>query len=432
MSKKTKTIVMLIIISLGAGVMYQVPYLKQVFYDPLREALGVTHTELGTLSGIYGTVAMLGYLPGGILADKFRAKYLFSGSMIICGILIFWYATIPSFRILQIIHFLLGIFTSITFWSARIKIVRFISSDDNYATNQGISTGLYGFAGMVSSFVALYFIENMLDGLRGLQLALIYYAVIHIVLGILSFISIPKFENELDPNSRLNLKEFVSAVKTPAVWMVSISSFMIWMIYICLQYTTPYLTNIYVAPVALITAISIIRSYGINIISSPLSGIWASRVKSVSKLLRLFSILTAALLPIMFILPISNTFVLPVVIISLVLAFFATGMNALMFTQLGEVGTPINIYGAASGIASMFCYMPDIFAYTLIGGWLDHCEGATGYYRIFLMAIAAAVVNVLACTAINREGKKYTLSKENLKGSSGSNAQISQQGGVKC
>ena len=43
-----KNVITLIIISVAAAIIYQVPYLKSVFYDALQEALGVTHTELGS------------------------------------------------------------------------------------------------------------------------------------------------------------------------------------------------------------------------------------------------------------------------------------------------------------------------------------------------------------------------------------------------
>ncbi len=61
------------IISTGTVAMYGLPYMKSVFYEPMRTALDLNHTQLGNLLSIYGFVALLGYFPGGWLADKFSA-----------------------------------------------------------------------------------------------------------------------------------------------------------------------------------------------------------------------------------------------------------------------------------------------------------------------------------------------------------------------
>ena len=400
-----KNVITLIIISVAAAIIYQVPYLKSVFYDALQEALGVTHTELGSLSSIYGTVAMISYIPGGIVADKIRMKYLFSGSMVACGLLIFWYATIPSLLMLCVIHFLLGIFSILTFWSVRLKIVRFLSNEKTYPKNQGISNAFYGLTALGASFIAMFIIERSVNNVNGLKGALLFYAIAHVLLGVLSYFVIPKFDDELNPGSRLNIREFIAAIKIPSVWLVSISVFMIYTIFTAISYTTPYFTNIYLAPVALVTAVSIIRSYGVNILAAPTLGFLSQKVGSIGKLLMVFSGCVAVLTAAFFLIPVDASLALPVIVLSIVCAFFANGMHALSVTQLGEVGVPKSIFGSASGITSMIGYLPDVFIYVLIGSWLDNHPGTGGYYRIFAMIILAAVVNLFLCAMVVCRGK---------------------------
>lgn len=73
---------LLTVIALGAGVIYKVAYMREAFYDAMLSGFQITNTQLGTISSIYGTVALISYLPGGILADKVSYKKLLTISFI--------------------------------------------------------------------------------------------------------------------------------------------------------------------------------------------------------------------------------------------------------------------------------------------------------------------------------------------------------------
>lgn len=403
---KRRNMVTLIVISFCAGIIYQVPYLKAVFYDALQEALNVSHTELGSLNTIYGVTAMILYLPGGIIVDKIRMKYLFPISMIACGLLVFWYAALPSLRILQVIYFLLGVFSILTFWSARIKVVRFLSTEENYPTNQGISGSLYALAGLLCSFVALSFMSGNGDSVENLKRALIFYGIIYTGFGVLSYFTIPKFDDEIDLTSKFHIHEFVEAIKLPGVWIVAMSTFAIYAIQISIPYTTPYLTNVYLAPVALISAISIIRTYGINVVSAPVAGWIARKAGSTGKVMILFSACTIVMAGLFMVVPNKQSLVIPVIILSLVAAFFATAMNGVAIVQLNEVGVPKRIFGGASGIVSVIGYIPDVFIYTMYGVWLDKYAGAAGYNRIFTAVVFWGFISIIFSFLVLKIAKK--------------------------
>ena len=407
---KTKNMITLVVISLCAGIIYQVPYLKAVFYDALQVALNVSHTELGSLNTIYGVAAMILYIPGGILVDKIRMKYLFPISMIGCGLLVFWFATLPSLRILQLIYLLLAVFSILTFWSARVKVVRFLSTKENYPTNQGVSGSLYALAGLLCSFAAMAFISSG-DGssVADLQRALIFYAVVYTGFGILSFFTIPKFDDEIDTTAKFHIREFVEALKQPGVWVVAMSTFAIYAIQISVPYTTPYLTNIYFAPAVLISAISIIRTYGINVISAPISGFIAKKIGSTGKLMIVFSVCVIAMSTVFLLTPVKESLTVVVIIFSLICAFFATGMNGVAIVQLDEVGVPKRVFGGASGIVSVIGYIPDVFIYTMYGMWLDKYAGATGYNRIFIAMIFWALLSIVFSALVLILGRKRKL-----------------------
>ena len=56
-----------IILTLAAGLIYRVPYLKTVFYDNMVSDFGLTNTQIGLLMTVYSLTKTILYIPGGIL-----------------------------------------------------------------------------------------------------------------------------------------------------------------------------------------------------------------------------------------------------------------------------------------------------------------------------------------------------------------------------
>ena len=101
--KKIHWIQMIALIGGGATI-YMIPYMKGFFYDTMIATLGLTHLQLGQLASIYGLISMIGYFPGGWLADRVSPRILVSSSLAITGACGFYYATLPSFAGLMAIH----------------------------------------------------------------------------------------------------------------------------------------------------------------------------------------------------------------------------------------------------------------------------------------------------------------------------------------
>ena len=91
---------LVVLISMGSSIIYAPMYLKNVFYDPLMQALGATNAYLGLMVSAYGIAAMICYLPSGIVADKFRMRTLAWVGFIATAVLVFVYAMLP----LSLIH----------------------------------------------------------------------------------------------------------------------------------------------------------------------------------------------------------------------------------------------------------------------------------------------------------------------------------------
>ena len=75
------------VLSVSAGSIYLLPFLQEVYYKPLAEALSLNNTEVGSLMSIYGVFAMISYFPGGWIADKVTPRILISISLLLTGLL---------------------------------------------------------------------------------------------------------------------------------------------------------------------------------------------------------------------------------------------------------------------------------------------------------------------------------------------------------
>ena len=115
----SKRILVLLLLILAGGAIYELPYLRYYYYDALQAALELNHTQYGTLMTAYGVTAMICYFPGGWLADKFSCKKLIVFALLATAALGFYFSTFPSYIISLLIHILWGITTSLIFWTRR-------------------------------------------------------------------------------------------------------------------------------------------------------------------------------------------------------------------------------------------------------------------------------------------------------------------------
>ena len=68
--------------SIAGSVIYELPYIKYVYYDKFVEAFGMTNAQAGFLLSAYAIGCLILYIPGGILADKFSTKRMLVLSLV--------------------------------------------------------------------------------------------------------------------------------------------------------------------------------------------------------------------------------------------------------------------------------------------------------------------------------------------------------------
>ena len=100
---------LIFILSMIGGSFSLLPYVKYIFYDALANFLNASNKEIGFLLTVYSVVCILGYIPGGLIADKFSIKKIIVISAFSTGLLNIILAFYASYKAAIIIWGLLGI-----------------------------------------------------------------------------------------------------------------------------------------------------------------------------------------------------------------------------------------------------------------------------------------------------------------------------------
>lgn len=101
------TFLAIISFSIAGSVIYELPYIKYVYYDKFVEAFGMTNAQAGFLLSAYAIGCLILYIPGGILADKFSTKRMLVLSLFGTGVLGLIMAFSMNYTTALVVFFLL-------------------------------------------------------------------------------------------------------------------------------------------------------------------------------------------------------------------------------------------------------------------------------------------------------------------------------------
>lgn len=394
--KKFHKYLVLFILATGEGIIYQLPYIRETFYVPLQNALGLSNQEMGILSSGYATMATISYFLGGIIADRFSPRKLLTFSFLTSGILGLYFSTFPSFAICRIIFVLLGISTIITYWSALIKATRMLGDSSEQGRLFGLQEGIRGIMNAVLVFVMLGAFNRFTDQTLGVAWAIRVCAITNIILGIAHWILIKDPENinsEKGENVAQLLKGMVQVARYPKTWLIVGVVFSAYSIYGLAAYIQTYMVDIHGLSVEYSAAVGGFR-YVIQCFGGIIGGILADKIGSRIK------VILAGFIGIIisfagYVLAPQGSSILVFLISNFVLSMFIIYViRSLYFAIIDDAGIDVSLTGRTSGLVSCLGYTPDIFMFTLVGSWIDS-YGAKGYQMTFSYGIAMAIIGFI-------------------------------------
>lgn len=381
----------LLLLAAGAGIIFQLPYIRETFYVPIQNAMELSNKQMGLLSAGYATMATLSYFIGGIIADKFSARKLLTFSFIATGILGIWFSTFPGYNISRVIFVLMGVTTIITYWSACIKATRMLGDSSEQGRLFGLQEGLRGIMNAVLVFIMMAAYNHFSDQIQGTAWAIRICAITVIIIGILNWFFIEDTAAEQNADSITEIaKGMWDAMKMPRVWILCGIVFTAYSIYGLLGYLNTYVVNVYGASIQTGVTLGAIR-YLIQAFGGIVGGFLADKIGSRIKVI----IGGAALLALSFagfiVLPVSTNLLNAVIVNFIFGIFLIYIVRSVYFAIIDDANVPVDKTGRVSGFVSCLGYTPDIFMYTMVGGWLDTYTGKTGFTMMFAYAIGMAV-----------------------------------------
>lgn len=398
---------LVVLVSMGSSIIYTPVFLKNVFYEPMIQGLGCTNADLGALLSCYGITALIAYIPAGMIADRVRMRTLSWVGFATTAVLTFVYATLPSLMMLYALFVGFGITTILIWWSTRFKIIRLCCDEDKYAGTIGMSYSIYGIVGLVVGLANTAIISAFAaDPAFSMQALLMFLGVLITILAVLAFIFIPDFKGEINKDAKgFSVSDAIQAFKYPGVIWACLAYFFSYAVYQGVTYTTPFMTSCFAAPIALVSVIGLIRTYGVGLLAGPAAGFLANKMKSPTKAIIALFAASAVVLAAFMVFPQDAALVIAIATLVVVIGFITYGTFSIGSSPLTEIGIPVSTFGTAAGLLSLVGFLPDSFLHTWFGSMID-ASGNDAYASIFAILIAFAIAGCLCLVMLRRSIKK--------------------------
>ena len=393
----------LLLLAAGAGIIFQLPYIRETFYVPIQNAMGLSNAQMGLLSSGYATMATLSYFIGGMIADKFSARKLLTFSFIATGALGLWFSTFPSFAIGRLIFVLMGITSIITYWSACIKATRMLGGEEEQGRLFGLQEGLRGILNAAVVFGMAWVFAQFTDEIAGASAAIKVCAIVDIIIGILNFIFIEdtKREEQSEPVGTV-VKEMFKTLLLPRVWVLVAIVFTAYSVYGLVSYATTYAQQFFGMSAATAATLGGVR-YLIQGVGGIVAGFAADKL-SRGKVVIIGSIGMALSFLFYILIPVQEGLLGLIISNFFFGLFFIYAVRSQYFAIHDDAGIPLRLSGRVSGIASALGYLPDVFMYTIVGGWMDS-YGHTGFNMTWIYAIVMSLLCVVFTFILSKVAK---------------------------
>lgn len=402
---------------LGAGTIYKLGFMKDAFYVPMQEFMGLSHTQIGGAVSIAGWISTFGFLAAILVVDRISKKIMIPASLIgicLCGL---WLSTFPSYPVFLLIYCLLAVFADMLYWPTMLKTVRLLGNEDEQGRMFGILEAGRGLMDTIVAFCALGIFSAFGSNEAGLRAAILFYAIVPGVIAIIAYFLLEPDEAPAEAAPAAGAEKskkksdgtILRALKNKNIWLVSFNVFFVYSVYCGLTYFIPFLEEAYALPAVMVGVYGVINQYGLKMLGGPVGGFITDKVlHSATKYLQICFVIVAGALAIFACLPHKQLGIVIGMIITLSISAFVFSMRAVFFAPMDEVKVPRDITGSAMSIGSFLGYLPGAFMYAIYGAVLDNFEGMSGYRIVFIIMAIFAVIGFFLSGYILRTIKKQS------------------------
>jgi MFS family permease len=408
-TKRINRYASILFIALVGGFITKLPYIMNSYYTALEKAAGATRMQLGLLSSIYGIVNFIAYLPGGYLADRVSAKKLIVAGALGTAVFGLWYAALPGFIWLLVIHMGFAVTTVFIFWAAMVKAVNNLGTEAEQGKMFGFLEGSRYLVGILAMYGSIAVFSRFADEVAGFQGVIVYYSVTVAAAGVLALVFFREPEKTAEEIAAarekgeiISFKLFRDVLKYPHIWMCGVIVFCNYMSISMGNYINPYFVDNFQVSAARAATLSTTAAALATVISAYLGGVIADRLGSRVRFMAIAFVGMTVFVVIMQLIPLSPSLLYVFFAFNVLFSFCAFCIKALYFSTIGDVKMPKHLAGASSGVISLVGYAPDMFIYLIIGAVMTGMGNAFGYRLNFLLMTVFSVTGFICCLVLMR------------------------------
>lgn len=405
-SRKAPWYYLLLLILAGESVFILPFVLARVFRPTVLDVFELDNTQLGLCFSVYGFVALVSYLIGGPLADKYPPRKLIAVALWMTALGGLVYASFPGYFILKILYGYWGFTTIFLFWAAMIKATRVWGGESSQGKAFGMLDGGRGLVGALFGTMGVLifsiFITGEMANASVAESKQVFRYVILVSTGIVVLVGFlvwffmrmdKAFEKTiiLDKITILQIKE---VLKLPAVGLL--------MIIILCAYVGYKITDVFSLYAQDVMGYDQVQSAQVGTfllfirpIVGVIIGILADRSQTtywlvVSFIVSFFGALCFAT----GIISDADTLLFFLSILTVATGVYAA--RSLYFAVMERGRIPLVLTGTAVGLISLVGYTPDIFSGLAMGYLLDANPGALGHRHVFWMLAVFSLIGGFA------------------------------------
>jgi len=398
-----KKFLILTLLILSGEFIYFLPYvLSRVFRPTFLDVFQLNNFQLGSLFSVYGVVALLSYIYGGVITDRYSPRKLMSSALFLTALGGLVLASYPSYQTLQILYGYWGFTSVFLFWGAMIKATRLWGGDNNQGKAFGFLDGGRGIVaasmGSIGVFVFTIVLTSdiksasVLERQEAFRYVILLSSFMVAFIGLLVLIFLRNMEDkntnfELPLNTLTNIK---GVLKNESIWLLML---IIMCAYVGYKVTDIY--SLYASEVMLYDQIEAAEVGALQLYLRPIVciaiGLLADRTKNMFWII--FGFVTMLIGALIFSFGIIKPDMNFIFFLSLVILAVGTySIRALYFAVLKEANVAFALTGTAVGIISVVGYSPDIFAGPIMGYLLDENPGIIGHQYVYFMLVIFSII----------------------------------------
>ncbi len=392
---------------LSGELIFLLPYvLARIFRPTFLEVFNLNNLQLGSLFSVYGIIALLSYVYGGVISDKFQPKKLIAYSLFFTSFGGIVLASYPSYFVMQILYGYWGFTTVFLFWGAMIKATRVWGGTDNQGQAFGFldagrglvaasmgSLGVLIFSAFLTNNIEL---SSLIERKEAFRYVILFSSFMVFLTGFLVLFFMDSNQKDekdyvVSTNSFSNIK---TVLKIESVWLI-----MIIIISAYIGYKVTDIYSLYASDVMLFDQIEAANVSSLQLYLRPLVCILIALLADKSSyiyfiIIGFLTMLIGSTIFAFGIVQLNMNFIFYMSLIVVATGTYA--IRALYFSIMQEGRIPLVLTGTAVGLISVVGYTPDIFATPIFGYFLDKYPGILGHQYVFTILAFFSILGLLA------------------------------------